>query len=183
MSQHRQPAISRGPLGFGACDLNSALAFSENMRDVDLFVGVASVGADPTWYDRGNDQQRGYGQSYAFGDLSEAAKHRRAVLERLLPRLAKLAGRWQYGDRFLVVRGDRRSSKIHLGSGNILMDPNDQYLCIVPDRRGAGGSTEGVYLPFEGDTTLAAILSKALLLAWDAKITDPSITGQLDPTS
>src|SRR6516162_7129953 len=29
------------------------------------------------------------------------------------------------------------SVKIHLGSGNILMEPNDQYLCIVPDARRA----------------------------------------------
>ena len=27
--------------------------FSELMRDVDLFVGVASIGNDPTWGDRG----------------------------------------------------------------------------------------------------------------------------------
>jgi hypothetical protein len=30
-----------------------SLAFSEVMRDVDLFVGVASVGNDPTWTDNG----------------------------------------------------------------------------------------------------------------------------------
>ena len=30
-----------------------ALAFSEGMRDVDLFVGVCSVGNDPDWADRG----------------------------------------------------------------------------------------------------------------------------------
>src|ERR1043165_5133987 len=29
------------------------LVFSEIMRDVDLFVGVASVGNDPTWSDGG----------------------------------------------------------------------------------------------------------------------------------
>ena len=29
------------------------LVFSESMRDVDLFVGVASVGNDPTWHDGG----------------------------------------------------------------------------------------------------------------------------------
>ena len=31
--------------------------FSEIMRDVDLFVGVASIGNDPTWADRG---EQGY---------------------------------------------------------------------------------------------------------------------------
>jgi hypothetical protein len=36
-----------------------------------------------------------------------------------------------------------------------------------------------VYLPFEGDHVLSGILSKALLLAADAKITDPTIVSQL----
>ena len=73
------------------------------------------------------------------------------MLERLLPRL-KIADRCTLADRFLVVRGDLRTYKIHLGSGNILMEPNDQYLCIVPDR---GGGTDRrrrtLFLPFEGD--------------------------------
>jgi ABC-type arginine transport system ATPase subunit len=34
-------------------------------------------------------------------------------------------------------------------------------------------------VPFEGDTTLAIILSKVLLLAEDTAITDPTITRQL----
>ena len=40
-----------------------------------------------------------------------------------------------------------------------------------------GGS--GVFLPFEGDNTLSVILSKAFLLADDAKIKDPSIISQI----
>ncbi|MDZ4705311.1 MAG: hypothetical protein SH848_15405 [Saprospiraceae bacterium] len=34
---------------------------------------------------------------------------------------------------YLHVAGKIRSYKINLGSGNILMEPNDQYLCIVQD--------------------------------------------------
>ncbi|MEX1094530.1 MAG: hypothetical protein WED34_00685 [Planctomycetales bacterium] len=37
----------------------------------------------------------------------------------------------------------------------------------------------GMHLPFEGDRTLSIILSKAFLLAEDAKIDDPTITRQL----
>ena len=81
--------------------------------------------------------------------------------------------------RVRVVRGDIRTYKIHLGSGNILMEPNDQYLCIVPSRRGGGVGKDKLFVPFEGDQTLAIILSKAFLLAEDKKITDPSITRQL----
>jgi len=36
-----------------------------------------------------------------------------------------------------------------------------------------------VFFPFEGDGTLSVILSKAFLLADDARITDTSITSQL----
>lgn len=68
---------------------------------------------------------------------------------------------------------------IHMGSGNILMEPNDQYLCIVPDSRSK--ATQGdLFLPFEGDNTLSIILSKALLLAEDTRIKDPTIVRQID---
>jgi hypothetical protein len=153
------------------------LVFSEVLRDVDLFVGVASVGNDPNWADGGpRGQYRDYWQTYSFGELSATAQTRKALLERLLPRL-KVADRCTLADRFLIVRGSLRTYKIHLGSGNILMEPNDQYLCIVPKQAATSG--ERVHLPFEGDGTLSVILSKAFLLANDAKITDPTITSQL----
>jgi hypothetical protein len=121
-----------------------------------------------------------YWAHYSFGDLSESARTRRYVLEGLIPRL-KIAGRCHLTDRFLVVRGDLRTYKIHLGSGNILMEPNDQYLCIVPGRSTASGAEgDKVFLPFEGDNTLGIILSKAFLLAADTKITDPTITRQIN---
>ncbi|MGI5156408.1 DUF4132 domain-containing protein [Microbispora sp. CA-102843] len=152
------------------------LVFSEAMRDVDLFVAVASIGADPEWLDRGVDGLRDYWQSYGFGDLSENARVRRDALARLLPRLA-IADRCSLADRFLVVRGELRTYKIHLGSGNILMEPNDAYLCIVP--RGSG---DRVFLPFEEDGgLLSVIVSKAFLLAADTEITDPTITRQIRP--
>jgi hypothetical protein len=154
------------------------LVFSEVMRDVDLFVGVCSVGADPTWVENGLPDHRAYWQDYAFGDLSASAQTRRAVLARLLPRLA-IGDRCRLADRFLVVRGDRRTYKIHLGSANILMEPNDQYLCIVPGRNEGRHGDGTPFLPFEGDAILSVILSKAFLLADDTAITDPTITRQI----
>jgi hypothetical protein len=155
------------------------LVFSEVMRDVDLFVGVASVGNDPTWEDGGPDHRyRTYWHSYSFGELSATAQTRKQVLERLMPRLT-IASRCRIEGHFLKVRGDLGAYKIHLGSGNILMEPNDQYLCIVPARGNSSSPTERLYLPFEGDTVLSVILSKAFLLAEDANITDPSIMHQI----
>jgi hypothetical protein len=154
------------------------LAFSEIMRDVDLFVGVASIGNDPNWTDSGFGRGHiDYWNHYAFGELFPTAQTRKAVLERIVPRL-KIADRCSFTDRYLRVRGKLGTYKIHLGSGNILMEPNDQYLCIVPisptvDRSGR------VYLPFEGDHMLSIIISKALLLADDDKIKDPSIRAQI----
>ncbi len=155
------------------------LAFSEVMRDVDLFVGVASVGNDPNWIDAGG-RLGDYWHQYSFGELSDSAKTRREVLERLIPRL-KIAGRCTFEEKFLIVRGDLRTYRIHLGSSNIQMEPNNQYLCIVPDRSAAArASKPDVFLPFEGDQTLSIILSKAFMLAEDAKITDRSILSQIN---
>jgi hypothetical protein len=153
--------------------------FSEVMRDVDLFVGVSSVGNDPTWSDGGpNGRFTEYWQSYSFGDLNASAKTRKDLLERLVPKL-KIAGACRFEEKFLVVKGSLRTYKIHLGSGNILMAPNDQYLCIVPKQSGEGAADGGVMLPFEGDRTLSLILSKAFLLAADEKITDGTILSQI----
>ena len=155
------------------------LAFSEVMRDVDLFVGVASVGNDPTWQDSGGlPAYRDYWASYSFGELSEGAKNRKEILTNLVPRL-KIKDVATIKDKFLVVKGKLRTYKIHIGSTNILMEPNDQYLCIVPDRN-QKSHTENLFLPFEGDNGLSIILSKAFLLADDDKISDTTITSQIN---
>ena len=99
-------------------------------------------------------------------------------MEKLIPRL-KIAAQCELTDKFLVVRGEIRTYKIHLGSGNILMEPNDQYLCIVENRSVGKSETATQFLPYEGDQRLAIILSKAFLLAEDKKITDETITRQL----
>ncbi|MGV9771043.1 DUF4132 domain-containing protein [Streptosporangium sp. NPDC003464] len=151
-----------------------ALVFSEAMRDVDLFVAVTSITADPRWADHGPDRLRDYWRTGSFAALPPSAEVRRDALSRLIGRTA-IADRCTVTDRFLVVRGDIRTYKIHLGSANILMEPNDAYLCIVSAR----DPHAGLFLPFEEDGRLALILSKAFLLADDTAITDPSITRQL----
>ncbi len=60
------------------------------------------------------------------------------------------------------------------------MEGNDQYLCIVAKRgESESAGAGGVYLPFEWDDTLSIILNKALLLADDLKIGDPTIVSQI----
>jgi hypothetical protein len=154
------------------------IAFSEGMRDVDLFVGVCSVGNDPNWADRGVEPYGDYWRTFSFGELSESGRTRRSVLEVLIPKL-RVSERLSLEDRFLVVRGDLTTYKIHLGSGNVLMEPGSQYLCIVPARGVSPVNMRDVWLPFEGDSGLAIILSKALMLAAERKITDPLIVQQI----
>jgi Domain of unknown function (DUF4132) len=157
------------------------LVLSEVLRDVDLFVGVCSVGNDPTWNDGGpQGRYREYWESYSFGELTESSQSRKALLEMLIPRL-KIRDHARIDGKFLRVLGSIREYKIHLGSGNILMEPNDQYLCIVPGQgiKSLNDPMGDIRLPFEGDRTLAVILSKAFLLADDSSITDSTITRQI----
>ncbi len=157
-----------------------ALVLSEVLRDVDLFVGVTSVGNDPEWNDGGPEgRYREYWQRYSFGELSDNALSRKALLETLIPRL-KIRDVASIQGKFLHVRGSLREYKIHMGSGNILMLPNDQYLCIVPGQ-GISNASSDVKLPFEGDRTLVVILSKAFMLADDKNIKDVTITRQIRP--
>jgi hypothetical protein len=55
------------------------------------------------------------------------------------------------------------------------MEPDDAYLCIVPDR----AKTKKFSLPFDDDPVLSVILSKAIMLAADDRISDATITRQL----
>jgi hypothetical protein len=156
----------------------SPLVFSEVMRNVDLFVSVCSIGNDPNWQEGGVVGD--YWQRYSFGDLSESSTMRKQVLERLLPRL-KIADKCSITGKYLVVRGELRTYKIHLRSGNVLMEPNDQYLCVVRGRGGAFKTKDKgkLFLPFEGDEMLSLILSKAFMLADDKNIKDQTILNQI----
>ncbi len=156
-----------------------AIVLSEILRDTDLFVGVASVGNDPQWRDgQGVVEGRynNYWESYSFGEIGETGKIRKEIIAKILPKL-KIASVAELQDKFLVIKGKLRTYKIHLQSTNILMAPNDQYLCIVADRK--PGKENQIFLPFEGDAGLSVILSKAFLLAEDDKITDSTITSQI----
>jgi hypothetical protein len=160
-------------------DTVPARIFSEVMRDVDLFIGVASIGNDPSWIDGGADAMhpshwRDYWSSHSVAELDVAGRSRRQFLSELLPSL-DIAGSCALEERHLAVRGHLGNYRIHLGSGNILME-GGRYLCIVPQSR---RDTLDVFLPFEGDRMLSIILSKAVMLAADDKITEPAIVSQL----
>ena len=148
------------------------LVFTEAMRDADLFLGATSIGTDPEWLDRGGSRRFGgvYWHRFGFGELSASAEIRREVLQRLLPGLA-IADRCTLTGRYLQVLGDARTYRIHLGSGNVLSSPSDQYLRIADARHPQAAR---VFLPFDDDRVLAAIIGKAFLLATQAGNADPA---------
>jgi hypothetical protein len=151
------------------------VVFSEVMRDADLLVGVTSIGADPAWGSGGDGLDAEYWHRFADGELSTAAENRKSVLETLLPKL-KIRERCRIEGRYLHVRGELAEYRIHLGSGNVIMEPGSRYLCIV---HGPGDVAATVPLPFEGDTMISLILSKAFMLANDKGIKDETILKQI----
>lgn len=150
------------------------LVLSEAMRDVDLFVGVTSIAVNPEWTYRRDDPFYEYWSRVGFGDLSVAAGNRRDALARLLPKMA-VADQVELGDRYVRIRGSLATYRVHIGSSNVLIEPDDRYLCIVPKSRTA----KLPMLPFDGDTMLSLILSKVMLLAADHKIKDAAILDQI----
>jgi hypothetical protein len=178
-------AAAFGPMRAQAIRMEDVppIVFSEVMRHCDLFTSVASVANDPNWIDGGAEAQHPdqwrrttdeYWRNTALGALNQSATSRKEVIETLLPSL-KMADRCKIDGNYLRVQGKLRAYKIHFGSGNILMEPDNRYICIVKATPKGGN----VMLPFEGDAMLSMILSKALLLVADDKITDQVIVRQI----
>ncbi len=154
-----------------------AEVFSEAMRDVDLFTSVSSVAIDQLWRDLDEPRISIYRDLSAFAVLPESAQTRRDVLKRLIPR-SRIAARCTLEGRYLRVRGDLRAYRIHIGSAQVLMEPNDEHLFIRLPKGPAAAEAMGVFMPFE-DTLLGHVLTKAFLLADDANIRDETIRRQI----
>jgi hypothetical protein len=155
-----------------------ARSFSEVMRDVDLFVGVASVGNDADWSGRSEKGRFGEAwQRHAFGELTVMAEARRERLKHLLPRLELRA---TIEGRFLRVQGQLRAYKIHLGSGHVLMEPNDEFLSF-PRAAGANkpASFGNLLRPLADDAVLVEIIQRAVLLAADKTMRAGSLKDQI----
>lgn len=156
--------------------------FSEVMRDIDLFVSVASVGADPEWiFSLTEGQHRDYAERWSRASLTPAAETRREMLAGILPGLP-FSETMKLEARNLKVDGALTTYRIHLGSGAIKMAPDDQYLCIVTSKKSSKTNHFTRWL-LEDDPILSAIVSKAILLANDTAIRDQSILSQIKARS
>jgi len=132
---------------------------SEAMRDVDLVVSVAALGSADRPYSTATVASRGELLTALVDDLG----------------LTSIT----VDGTFARVHGKRAEYRVHLGSGSIHIEPGG-YLCVVPDSA-ATGRDQGLFLPFaDEDVMTSVILSKVLMLAADDRITDPTITAQID---
>jgi hypothetical protein len=140
------------------------LIYSEVLRDVDLFISVCSIGIHPrreTTFDE-------YWARFSVGELSASAQTRRDVIAHLLPRLPE-ANRLSIDSdgRFLRVRGQRADYRIHLGSGQVVVEPDQRVIYVS---KAAAALPAGIQLPFEGDELAVGIVGKAMLLAADKDV-------------
>lgn len=130
--------------------------FSEVMRDLDLVVSVAHRGGvDP--------------------EASASTVEMRAALLQETCRLLQLANVRVQGAHALI-EGSLGRYTLHLGSAVVHRQPGGA-LCIVPVHAQHRGR---LFLPFaDDDPRTAEVLAKALMLARDGEIRDPSILEQL----
>ncbi|QUY44266.1 DUF5724 domain-containing protein [Acaryochloris marina] len=130
--------------------------FSEVMRDMDLVVSVAHQGGvDP--------------------EASASTVEMRASLLQETSRLLQL-NNIQLKNAHALIEGKIGSYSIHLGSAMVHRQPGGA-ICVVPVHSQHRGR---LFLPFaDNDPKTAEVISKAIMLAKDHEIKDPTILEQI----
>jgi hypothetical protein len=160
------------------------VVFSEACRDLDLVVGVASVGEDTAWI--AWEEARRQGEEPLFrarlerydSALAATAETRRALLGRILPSLG-LGSRVRVEGKFAHVQGELHAYRVHLGSANVHVEPSGRFVAF--GRPAHADAAPGVYLPEDAslDPRTAEVVRRILLLAGDALVSDPELAAQL----
>jgi len=146
---------SRNRTALGQVD---PIVFSEAMRDLDLVVSVAHA-------------------SNIAIDASESTIGSRTDLARELLQLLSVDN-VELSGKHAIVTGSRGRYRIHLGSGEV-HEAGTGHLFALPERQQHQGA---LFLPFvDDDPRTTEVLSKILVFADDAQITDQSILRQLRP--
>lgn len=133
-----------------------AEVFSEVMRDIDLVVSVAHRGeVDP--------------------EASESTIEMRSTIVRETCQLLGIKN-VKFKPNHVVIDGHYGEYSLHLGSGGIQKLPGGAIAIVAVGAQHRGR----LFLPFaDDDPKTAEIVSKALLLARDEEILDPTILDQL----
>jgi hypothetical protein len=134
-----------------------SVVFSEACRDLDLVIGVASIGEDRT------------------GVVPSTAASRREVVTRLLPALG-LGDRVKVEGRVVRVKGELHEYRVHLGSARVHVLPSERAI-VFPE----GERAPEVHLPEEarGEPRVLEVLRRVLVLASDVLVSDPELAQQL----
>src|SRR5690606_28929740 len=99
---------------------------------------------------------------------------RRRVLEETLAALN--VTNVTFAENRAIVKGQRSTYSVHLGSGVVHLPSGRQLALAVADDR-----DEALYLPFaDPDPAMARIVAAVLMLADDADIRDAAIVRQLE---
>ncbi|MBO4389714.1 MAG: DUF4132 domain-containing protein, partial [Lachnospiraceae bacterium] len=132
------------------------ILFSEVMRDVDLAVSVAHAGEiDP--------------------EMSHSTIEMRRDIAEFVVSMLKLTN-VTFTDSHALVKGERASYNIHLGSG-VIHQEGGAMLNVLPVHSQNRGR---IFLPFvDDDPKTAEIMSKIVTFAEDKKIKDPFILEQI----
>lgn len=130
---------------------------SETMRDLDLVVSVAHAGGvDP--------------------ETSESTVEMRAALLQETCSLLGI-GNIRVKGRHAHIEGTRAKYSLHLGSASTQVMPGRTLVIVAVHSQHRGR----IFLPFaDDDPKTAEVIAKALLLARDKDIKDPSILQQID---
>lgn len=149
----RRKGSDRAPVSL---ELVPDRVFSEVMRDLDLVVSVAHAGGvDP--------------------EASASTVEMRASLLRETCRLLAL-GNVRVEGQHALIDGTRASYSVHLGSASTRVHPGKMLVIVAIHSQYRGR----LFLPFaDDDPRTAEVMAKALLLARDHEIKDPSILDQI----
>ncbi|WP_291363770.1 DUF4132 domain-containing protein [Acetobacter sp. UBA5411] len=164
------------------------IVFSEVMRDVDLMVSAAAsnITFDPETLFSIPDlalwrRQEGLGdialpKEPHFGSI---ALGRRQLLEALLPEI-DTDGAVSLEKHNALINGKCHRYRIHLGSGDIMVLPQQRQLVV--ENRKLASLKKGLpsYRPLHDDVQMDSILQKILMLIRDDRIRDQSILDQLN---
>jgi hypothetical protein len=146
-----RPTEKLSPLG----EVDKVL-FSETLRDADLVVSAAAAGEE--------------------GFSSRQTLEIRAALVRNFAKMLNLPGvKIEPGSAQAVIKGERASYRLHLGSGRVLMEPTGRHLSLP--------ITGALEMPLAAeekkDSRTIAILETVAALSHDAVISDPQFLAAL----
>ncbi len=142
---------------------------SELCRDIDLFIATTSIANDPELSLKTEDQKC-YREDFHKGHFSDnaSAKIRKQVIEMIAPSLGLTS---EFEKNYLIIKGQKNTYRINLGSGFAQVAGSQQHVNLLPDIQPMKKSKK-VHSPIQDDETLYVILAKALFLQADGDVGD-----------